>query len=124
MPEMTADGQSVLVVEDDLALREMVQEVLHDAGYQVVTAGDGQEALMKVQERMPRVILLDMKMPRMDGWEFAHLFRRQYPHGAAIVVMTAAPDAQQRAAEIAAESYLSKPFDVGDLLRVVAHVVA
>jgi CheY-like chemotaxis protein len=121
---MAEGGNSVLVVEDDLALREMVAEVLHDAGYQVVTAGDGHDALVQVHEQMPRVILLDMKMPGMNGWEFAQEFRRQYEHGAPLVVMTAAVDARQRAAEIAAEGYLSKPFAMSDLIRVVAHFVA
>jgi CheY-like chemotaxis protein len=59
-------------------------------------------------------------MPRMNGWEFARALRAQYMHHAPLVVMTAAVDARQWAAEIAAESYLSKPFVLRDLIRVVA----
>jgi CheY-like chemotaxis protein len=67
----------------------------------------------------PDVILLDMKMPVMDGWELARVYRQSPGRHAPIVVMTAARDAAQRAAEVAADGHLAKPFDLDDLFRVV-----
>jgi CheY-like chemotaxis protein len=112
-------GKAVLVVEDDADLRELVEAVLEDAGYRVMTARDGQVALEQVALELPAVILLDMKMPRMNGWEFAQAFRARYKRRAPIVVLTAAADAGQRAAEVQAEGYLGKPFELDDLLSTV-----
>jgi CheY-like chemotaxis protein len=94
------------------------------AGYQVLTAADGQEALELVSRELPAVILLDMRMPRMDGWQFAREFRSRYDRLAPLIVMTAAQDARQRAEEVGAEAYVGKPFDLADLLRVVARFTA
>jgi CheY-like chemotaxis protein len=110
----------VLVVEDDPELRSLIELLLLDAGYRVVTARDGLEALERLAEHLPGVILLDMRMPRMDGWVFAREFRTRYGRSAPIVVVTAAEDARQRAAEIQADAFLGKPFELDELLRMVA----
>jgi DNA-binding response OmpR family regulator len=111
----------VLVIEDDFILRQLVELTLLDAGYRVRTAEDGQAGLKEVADEAPCLILLDMKMPRMDGWQFARAYRAQWVDRSPIVVVTAAEDAQRRAADIGASGYLDKPFNVEDLLRVVAH---
>jgi len=116
---MATQARPVLVVEDDTDLLGMVELVLQGAGYRVVTAAEGAEALQKVAAEMPAVILLDMKMPGMDGWEFARHFRARYDRQAPIVVLTAAENARQRAEEIGAEGYLGKPFEIDDLIAVV-----
>jgi CheY-like chemotaxis protein len=113
----------ILVVEDDLDLLGLVEMVLQDAGYRVRTAGDGLRALERVAEEMPRLILLDMRMPVMNGWEFAREFRSRYGRACPIVVVTAAENAQLRAAEIEAEGWLSKPFDLDDVLGMVSRFV-
>jgi len=109
----------VLVVDDDPDLLSMVELLLGAEGYRVNTARDGEEALQKVAQEMPAVILLDMKMPGMDGWAFAREFRRLFDRRAPIVVLTAAEDAQRRAEEIEAEGYLGKPFEIDDLTLIV-----
>ncbi len=116
---MASKNEAVLVVDDDAELLTMVQLVLEDAGYRVVTATEGQEALDRVAKEMPALILLDMKMPGMDGWEFAREFHARYGHQAPIVVLTAAEDARKRAEEIGAEGYLGKPFEIDHLLSIV-----
>lgn len=96
-----------------------VQAVLLDEGYEVATAANGQEALAELQRDLPSLVLLDMCMPVMDGWGFAEEVRQQgivVP----IVVMTAAQDASRWAAEIGADGYVAKPFDIDDLLSAVA----
>jgi len=111
---------SVLVVEDDPDLAALVQMIVADAGYDVVTACDGEQALARVEERMPGLILLDMRMPVMNGWEFAREFGSRFGKGAPIVVVTAAEDAQARAREIGADAWLEKPFDLDDVLQMVS----
>jgi len=116
------DGRPVLVVEDDVDLRGMLEILLDGAGYDVRTASEGGEALRQVAERMPRLILLDMKMPGMDGWEFSRQFRGRHGRAARIVVMTAAEDARRRAEEIQADGYLEKPFDVDAVLAMLGRM--
>ena len=116
---MTLEQKPVLVVEDDPDMRQLVEAILMDEGYRVFTAQDGQAALEQVAQELPGVILLDMRMPQMNGWEFARAFRDHYGRGAPIVVLTAAADAGKRAAEVEAEGYLGKPFQLDDLLQIV-----
>lgn len=115
---MAKDG-TVLVVDDDESITAMVQFVLEDEGYRVLTAGDGARALEILQEELPHLILLDMRMPRMNGWEFAETYRANCDRCAPIVVVTAATNAGQRASEIKAHGWLGKPFDVEELIAVV-----
>lgn len=116
--------RSVLVVEDDLDLLGLMEMVLQEAGHQVRTAGDGLRALEQVSEEMPGLILLDMRMPVMNGWEFAREFRARHGRACPIVVVTAAENAQLRAAEVEAEGWLSKPFDLEDVLQLVDRFLA
>ena len=115
---------TVLVVDDDEGIREVVTTVLSGEGYTVHEARNGAEALALVALELPAVILLDMRMPVLDGWRFAATYRQQHDHEAPLVCMTAATDAAQRAAEIAAEATLAKPFDLEDLLAVVGRYCA
>ena len=111
----------ILVVEEDESIRDLVDLILSGAGYEVVTATDGEAALEVVGTAPPDLVLLDMRMPVMDGWEFARQYRAKPKPHAPIVVLTAARDAADRAAEIDADGYLGKPFDVDELLMLVSH---
>ncbi|HEV2124696.1 MAG TPA: response regulator, partial [Chloroflexota bacterium] len=115
-----ATRRVALVIEDEHDLRETVAGLLEEEGYTLLTAPNGAEALRLTQQRQPDVILLDMRLPVMDGWEFARRYRSGPPPHAPIVVMTAAVDAQQRAREIGATAALPKPFLVDDLLACLA----
>ncbi|HVI73380.1 MAG TPA: response regulator [Anaeromyxobacteraceae bacterium] len=110
----------MLIVEDDPDLLSLVAMILRDAGYDVAAAEDGLQALARIEERMPGVILLDMRMPVMNGWEFAREYRARFARAAPIVVVTAAEDARARAQEIGADAWLEKPFDLDDVVRTVA----
>jgi two-component system chemotaxis response regulator CheY len=112
----------ILVVEDDEDIRDFVVQALSDAGYAVMDASNGAEALAQVDRQPPKAILLDMRMPVMDGWRFAELYRTR-PQKAPIIVMTAAHDAQARAAEVGAAGLLGKPFDLDGLLDVVQRTI-
>ena len=110
----------VLVVEDDPDLLALEAEILTSAGYRVATACDGLQALERAEAERPALVLLDMRMPRMDGWRFAAAFRERWGDACPIVVVTAAEDAQSRAEEIGAAGFLAKPFDIDSVLGVVA----
>jgi CheY-like chemotaxis protein len=109
----------ILVVEDDEVIRESVEFLLTDEGYPVVLASNGEDALECAERCRPRLILLDMKMPVMDGWAFVAAYRQRPGPHAPIIVMTAARDSQSWAAEIGADAYIAKPFDVNRLLDLV-----
>ena len=111
----------VLVVDDEPDIRATVSAMLEIEGYAVAEAANGADALHAVEEHVPDVILLDMRMPVLDGWGFAAELRRR-GHRTPIVVMTAARDAAHWAAEIAAAAFVSKPFGFDDLVTAVEQV--
>jgi DNA-binding response OmpR family regulator len=110
----------VLVVDDDESIRQFIEMALRDDGYEVATAPDGAEALLMVRSFAPQLVLLDMRMPTMDGWNFAAAYRGQPEPRAPIIVVTAARDPAEYALEIEADAYLAKPFDLHELRALVA----
>jgi CheY-like chemotaxis protein len=120
----TSEAQTVLVVDDDQDLLSLVAFVLESEGFHVETASDGRQALDAVAKHLPNLILLDMKMPVMDGWEFAKQFHSKYDSQAPIVVLTAYEDAKKRAQEIGANGWVGKPFDLDALVNIVKQNIA
>ncbi|HKV85387.1 MAG TPA: response regulator [Ktedonobacterales bacterium] len=109
----------VLIVEDDEDIREVIAISLGAEGFDVRLASNGQQALEEVERETPDVILLDMLMPVMSGWEFKNrYFLRPGPY-APIIVLTAAPDAARRAAEVNANDFIAKPFDLKKVTEIV-----
>ena len=113
-------SKSILVVDDTRSMRAMVASVLQGAGYEVEEAGDGVEALERVRDRSPGLVILDLFMPGMDGAEFR---RRQLadPQIAPIpvVVVSAAASLEERVAEMRTAGHLEKPIRLEDLLALV-----
>ena len=107
---------SVLVVDDETDIRQAVAEVLADEGYQVFDAGDGAEALAKLRAFHPSVVLLDLMMPGMNGWEFRDA-QKHDPDVSEIPVVVLS--ALGRVGTIDAEGFIQKPFDLDELLDVV-----
>lgn len=112
-------GSPILVVEDDVSILDMVMQILRAEGYPVIGAKNGLEGLAECDRRPPSLILLDMRMPRMDGWEFAAALRAR-GIASPVVVMTAADNAKRWADEVGADGYVVKPFEFLDLLASVA----
>ncbi|MFN8636532.1 MAG: response regulator [Chloroflexota bacterium] len=121
---MRSTGASILVVDDDADIREVVSEVLLLEGYRVRMAGDGHAALELLAEWRTDLILLDLNMPRMDGWTFCAR-QRQQPEIADIPValMSASRSLQARALPCAPAAVLEKPFGLEDLLQQVAQAL-
>lgn len=109
----------ILVVEDDDSIAELTELALAPEGHEIVRAANGAVALDLLEGTTVDLVLLDVRMPVMDGWTFARAYgERPGPH-APIVVMTAAAGAARRAAEIGCAGFLAKPFDLDDLYAVV-----
>ena len=116
---MVREGGPVLVVDDDPGLRDLINWGLSDLGYRVATAENGAAALEAIRQDPPCIILLDMRMPVMDGWSFARQYRALPGPHAPIVVITAARDAAVWAGQVSAAGYLGKPFELDELIRTV-----
>ncbi len=108
----------VLIVDDEPEIRATVSAMLEIEGYDVDEAANGADALLALERRVPDLVLLDMRMPVLDGWGFARELRRR-GHATPIVVMTAARDAARWASEVAASSFVAKPFGFDDLIGAV-----
>ena len=110
--------QPILVIDDDQAIRSTVADLLEAEGYTVATAVNGADGLQVLDRVRPALVLLDMRMPVLDGWGFA---RAVHERGirVPIVVLTAAHDAYRWAREINAADVVAKPFDLIDLLDTV-----
>lgn len=113
----------ILVVEDEVAMADVILRVLTMSGYAARRAENGVEALSAVAMRMPALVLLDILMPVMDGWQCAHELRTRYGDSLPIVIVTAAEHARARATNLGADGVLAKPFEMRDLLEIVARYV-
>ena len=124
------DLRTILLAEDNPADAEMAIDALREAklANPVVHVEDGVEAMdyLLAQNGFanrpkgdPAVVLLDIKMPVMDGWSFAVEFRARYGSSTPIVVMTAAEHAAARAQEVGAKGWISKPFAYDDFVKTV-----
>jgi CheY-like chemotaxis protein len=108
----------LLVVDDDRETRETLRTVLENEGYTVAVAANGAEAMHKLEERPPRLVLLDLMMPIVDGWEVLDRMRANPAlDGVAVCVCTALSDPSVRA-----DFVLQKPFGVEAVLDVVERV--
>jgi CheY-like chemotaxis protein len=112
----------VLVVDDDEAVRQIVTLNLQFEGFEVATAVDGQDCLEQVGEVRPDVVVLDIMMPRLDGWEtLARLRADPATAGLKVLVLSArAMEADLRRGDRAGvDAYMTKPFDPDELVRTV-----
>lgn len=113
---------NILVIDDDPAVLATVADILRDEGYCVRTAASGRDGLAAAEQQRPSLILLDMRMPGMDGWSVAQALRAR-GLDVPLVVMTAAQDSRGWAQEVGAAHSLPKPFDLLELLGAVAQFV-
>jgi CheY-like chemotaxis protein len=114
----------ILVIDDDQGIQRTVQAILEDEGYEVMAADDGLDALAKLDGFFPALILLDITMPRMDGYAFAAELQRLGLHARlALIVLTADGRARQKAERVGAVGYLHKPFSIDGLLAMVARAL-
>jgi chemosensory pili system protein ChpA (sensor histidine kinase/response regulator) len=117
----------IMVVDDSLTVRKITSRMLVRAGYQVVTATDGVDALEKLEEVTPDVMLLDIEMPRMDGFALARELRRDpKTQNLPIIMITSRTADKHRdyAMQLGVNTYLGKPYQEDELLQNIADFVA
>ena len=114
----------VLVVDDNLQTTRFLVEALEDEEYQVDHATNGMEALARCVATPPDVILLDLLLPAMDGWEFLEALRDKVTVPPPVIVMTANRSAWNHASDARAAAYLAKPFELDDLLGTLRRLLA
>ncbi len=116
-----------LVVDDSITMRRVTQRLLERNGFRVVTAKDGVEAVGVLQDHRPDIILLDVEMPRMDGYEFArHVRNNPDTAGIPIIMVTSrvSDKHRARAIEIGVNDYLGKPYQERELVEAVQQLLA
>ena len=120
-----AEGQQiVLVVDDQPGIRRLLSEVLTDNGYSVATATNGYDGIKKAEELSPGVILIDMKMPGMDGIEALRELKTLGMSNRAIVMTAYGElDLVNEAKNIGAYAYITKPFDIVALCNMVQEIM-
>jgi DNA-binding response OmpR family regulator len=117
----------VLVVDDDPEIVDAVGEALQDDGYLVETATDGAAALKRVLEAPPDLIVLDVRMPNLNGWEFCEIVRRQsHTRDVPVLFLTACSEVRDQitAMQVGGSDHLSKPFRLAvlrDKVRSLTH---
>ena len=116
-------AKTILVVDDEARLVSLVETYLAQSGFRVVTASNGREALSVAQRQNPDLIILDIMMPEMDGYEFMRAYRRE--HDTPIILLTARVDSDEKVAglESGADDYMTKPFRPRELMARVKAVL-
>ena len=113
----------ILVVDDDAAIRQLLFTALESEGYTVSLARHGREALLRIAEQRPSLILLDLNMPVMDGWTLHATLRAQHA-AIPVVFMTAGYQACREAERHGADGGLAKPFELDEVLQLVERFAA
>ena len=116
----------ILVVDDELQLITMVQMRLEAAGYEVITANDGQEGLEKAKSENPDLVLLDVMMPKMDGYKVCGLLKSDARYNKIPVILFTAraqQDDRDVGGEVGADAYVTKPFEPAVLLETVGRFI-
>jgi DNA-binding response OmpR family regulator len=122
-PEPQSKSKTVMVVDDEKRLVSLVESYLQQEGYRVVTAYDGREALQAAQANPPDLIILDIMMPEMDGYEFIEAYRKD--HATPIILLTARVEEQEQVIglDLGADDYVTKPFRPRELMARVRAVL-
>ena len=116
-------SERILIIEDETAIQSILSELLTDAGYNIEVAGDGLEGITKFREKPFSLILLDIMMPKIDGYTVCEMIRQE--SNVPIIMLTALDEeeAQVKAFELKVDDYITKPFSVKLVLMRVEAVL-
>ena len=114
----------VLVIDDEPDLRTLYSINLRDAGHEVITASNGAEGLARVQRDRPDLVLVDLMMPVMDGYEVLQQLRRMPEHAQTPTVVVSAVATGGYSRKLGASGFVAKPFDAEELISIVERYAA
>jgi len=120
-------NEKILIVDDEPDLLELVRDTLEMAGYTVITASDGEEGLKSITEDSPDLVILDIKMPKIDGMEVLERVRKNPLLNELPIIMLTSLKGEgiiREAKEVGANDYIVKPFSQIDLLNRVKRVIS
>ncbi|HZK87427.1 MAG TPA: response regulator [Syntrophomonas sp.] len=114
----------ILIVDDQKGVRRLLEELFKKEGWDVKVASDGQEAINKVEERLPDIILMDVKMPNMNGLEASQIILQLHGH-IPIIMMTAYGEIEvvKKALDAGVKKCITKPFDIINLRDMVNNLI-
>lgn len=119
-------GHKVLVVDDDPAILRLLNQSLELEGYSVSTATDGEEALAELPRSEPDVVVLDVMMPKLNGFDVLERIRRDPKTATLPVILLTAKSSKEDVWEgwqRGVDYYMTKPFDIDELLRFISYVI-
>jgi two-component system, OmpR family, response regulator len=115
----------VLIIDDDPDVLQLLRLVLEQAGYAPALASDGLTALRRIEEERPMVVLLDVMMPVMDGWEVLEMLAQAPSHPPVVVISAKSTERDRaRAFELGAAEYVAKPFTPESVVATIARVLS
>ncbi len=117
-----ASGRRILLIEDDADLSEALGDVLEESGHEIIRAVDGDDGLRKMRESRPDVVVLDLMMPHVDGWQF-RIAQRRDPALASTPVVVISASTSPTAGAVDADLYLRKPLDATALQQAIENVL-
>lgn len=121
--EARTPQRPILIIDDHPDIRDLIAQTLTDEGYQVETYSDAEAALGRILSEQPGLVLLDLMMPRMSGWQMIGALRERLgPAHVPVVLLSASRELRQTAEQFGV-AYLPKPFNLNDLLLLVERVV-
>ncbi len=126
-PEVTEKKPLVMVVDDSITVRKVTSRLLERNNFEVITAKDGVDAVTVLGERVPDIMLLDIEMPRMDGFELATIVRHDDRLKKLPIIMITSRTGDKhktRATEIGVDEFMGKPFNEVDLLNMIEDLLA
>ena len=120
-----AEKNRILICDDEDALRTILSSELAGAGYEVVTAADGEEGVTEIKNRKFDLVLLDIKMPKKDGFEVLKYIKKDHP-AVKVIMLTGFADLKNaiESKKYGAEDFVSKPYDLVDLLTTIERVLS
>jgi len=125
-PEAPNRRPLILVADDDMMIRLLMRESLEQSGFEVMEAEDGAKAIQRFTETLPEIVLMDVEMPKMDGFSACAALRR-LPHGqdTPVILVTGHddPETVNRAFDVGATDFLSKPINWANLGRRVHYIL-
>ena len=117
-----ANREKILIIEDDRSISEMLRVRLNSAGYRTEIVDHGEAAIKTAAENPPDLVILDLKLPDMHGYEVCRFLRRHYrPWELPVLMLTGADDTRSRLGgfETGADAYLTKPYRPAELLKTI-----